>query len=425
MKFKINCIKNNKPAYYIFDNETIDIWNANGVPTMLDKDIRFDEFRPKHQLTNMPIYSKDNPIIGKSNIKTLKLSLGFKCNYKCEYCWQRQFEQAAIDATPALVSSFISKLKQIDLSHADRIDLWGGEPLVYWKTLKLLIPAIKDNFPQLEIMCLSNGSLLTKEIADFLVKYNVSFGISHDAQAFTYYRNKEDPLDTNRENIIYFCKKQYEVNHRAPWFSVTVNKHNLDLDQIYPFFVSKLGKDCPIHIHVDNLLETATEKDYNEFKLTEEEKQFFIKKLVKNLLGVDSPLSFGLSKELKYALFIFANKVTPWQRAYNCDLVNHNVMALNMRGDVLSCHSYPADVCGNINDLEHVSINRFTHWSLRDHCKECPILPICHGGRPCVTNEEQHWLCEQFILWRYPIFIAAWKLLFNADIQSIEKLEGE
>lgn len=72
------------------------------------------------------------------------------------------------------------------------------------------------------------------------------------------------------------------------------------------------------------------------------------------------------------------------------------------------------------NALDKVVINKLRSWESRENCKRCPILPICHGGKPCITNEEHSWLCDQMVFWKYPIFIAAWKVLFDADIVSIE-----
>lgn len=427
MLFKINCLTDSGTSdYYIFDNQTLDIWNSKHVPIYLNKDIRFNEFRPKKELKNtLPIFSKDNPIIGKSDIKTIKLSLGFKCNYKCAYCWQRQFEQLALDATPLLVDSFLAKLKKIDLSKCTRLEFWGGEPLVYWKTLKLLIPRLKQEYPKMDLVILSNGSILTKEMVDFFIEYDVHYGISHDGPAFTAYRDKDDPLDTNLEAIQYLCKRSKEVHNRAPWFSVTLNKYNYKLPELYAFFEKKLGKDCPFYIHVDNFIECASQEEHDKYMLNNEEKQEFFKYALDAYLNNKNPLNDDFSKPLRSAIFLLANKITPWINSSGCDMTNRNVLALNIRGDVLSCHSYPEKAIGNIEHLDEVKIDSFTHWSYRENCKNCPILFLCKGGKICLNNNEQPWVCDSMINWKYAAFLAAWKAIFNANIVSIELYKDE
>lgn len=419
MLFKINCIKSDgSKDYWLFDNQTLEIKTSKNVPAVFEQDPRFDEFRPKQRVFT----SKSLPLVGKSNIKTIKLSLGFKCNYKCEYCWQRQFEQYALDASPIQVYSFMQKLSSMDLSKLTRIELWGGEPLAYWKTIKALVPQLKSAYPKADIYILSNGSLMTREIADFCVEYDVKLGISHDAQAFTKYRDKEDPLDNPNtlDAIKYYCNKCMQVHNRSIWFCVTISRYNIDIDEIYPFFKSKLGEDTPFYVHVDNAVETASKEEHDKYAFTQEERDFFFKKIRTAYLDPVHPLNADLSKELRYAIFQIVNAITPRVNQFGCDMANSDVISMNMRGDVLPCHSFPAETVGMFNALDKVVINKLRSWESRENCKRCPILPICHGGKPCVTNEEHSWLCDQMVFWKYPIFIAAWKVLFDADIVSIE-----
>lgn len=418
MKFRINAVKDNKQTYYILDNQTLDIWNEYGIPANLDLDVRFANFRPKTK-PDTTDFAKYGSIVGKHDIKKIKISLGFKCNYRCAYCWQHQFEREAVDATPTLIASFMSKLRKLDLSSCRRMDLWGGEPLVYWKTVKPLIEAIKSEYPDMDIAVQSNGSLLTKEIADFLIKHDIKYGISHDGPGFTQNRDKVDPLDTNRESIKYFCYKTYKTFGRMPWFSATLNKQNLDLDTIYPYFWSKLGQDTPFYIHIDSAVITATEEEYKQYAFTPEEQQKFFASALKVYLNENHPLHNDFAKDLKTVLFRLVNKITPWQED-PCDMTGHRVLACNLRGDVLPCHSFPNQKIGTLDDLASVKLDSFVHWSRFERCKQCPILPICRGGRPCVSEENHKYICNSLITWRYPMLLAAWKILFDAEIASIE-----
>ncbi|BBI61648.1 hypothetical protein HSBAA_29540 [Vreelandella sulfidaeris] len=42
---------------------------------------------------------------------------------------------------------FLDGLNDWLVGQPQRIEFWGGEPLVYWKKLKLLVPALRERFP--------------------------------------------------------------------------------------------------------------------------------------------------------------------------------------------------------------------------------------------------------------------------------------
>jgi uncharacterized protein len=66
----------------------------------------------------------------KSQVSILKISLGLSCNYECSYCNQR-FVPHADASNPDEVEPFISQLTDALIESPERIEFWGGEPLVY------------------------------------------------------------------------------------------------------------------------------------------------------------------------------------------------------------------------------------------------------------------------------------------------------
>jgi uncharacterized protein len=73
------------------------------------------------------------------------------------------------------------------------IQLWGGEPLVYIRTLKPLVQELKHLYPSAKFTTITNGWLLTPEINDWIIDNDIGVSISHDGPGQKY--RGPDPFD--------------------------------------------------------------------------------------------------------------------------------------------------------------------------------------------------------------------------------------
>ncbi|MEP1029502.1 MAG: radical SAM protein, partial [Alphaproteobacteria bacterium] len=144
--------------------------------------------------------SPDNPG-HKAGIRTLKIQMGFKCNYACAYCnqasWNTFLGGAVEDAKLFLRNLdtwFATDGAAKDGGGDLRIEFWGGEPFVYWAKLKILGDELRRRYPRARFNVITNGSLLDDEKIDWLIARRVGVQISHDGPAQKY-RNPEDILD--------------------------------------------------------------------------------------------------------------------------------------------------------------------------------------------------------------------------------------
>ena len=144
--------------------------------------------------------SPDNPG-RKAGIRTLKIQMGFKCNYACAYCnqasWNTFLGGAVEDAKLFLRNLdtwFATGGAAKDGGGDLRIEFWGGEPFVYWTKLKILGDELRRRYPRARFNVITNGSLLDDEKIDWLIARRVGVQISHDGPAQKY-RNPEDILD--------------------------------------------------------------------------------------------------------------------------------------------------------------------------------------------------------------------------------------
>jgi radical SAM protein with 4Fe4S-binding SPASM domain len=109
----------------------------------------------------------------------LNIFLGYACNFSCKYCLQ---EMEAPDAVRRRhpVEPFIERVVPFVQDHGvKRISYWGGEPLLYWDTIKDIHAAFERAGIAFDFVRMStNGSLLTTDHVGPLNDWNVHVVIS-------------------------------------------------------------------------------------------------------------------------------------------------------------------------------------------------------------------------------------------------------
>lgn len=117
----------------------------------------------------------------------VEIFLTNRCNLACTYCSSRHLR----DDREARRLSFPQLKKFVDMVAGDpgikkrfagpvRIEFAGGEPLVEFDLLKRTVDYIRARRLDLEVSIATNGTLLTRERADYLVRSGVDIRISLD-----------------------------------------------------------------------------------------------------------------------------------------------------------------------------------------------------------------------------------------------------
>jgi uncharacterized protein len=183
---------------------------------------------------------------GKRNLKTIKIQLGLSCNFECEYCNQRFVPHA--DATnPDDVNPFVDGMSswyhggEDGLGAGTKIEFWGGEPLVYWKTLKPLAEAVKKKYPNCHMSLITNGSLLDIDKNTWLDSLGFSIAVSHDGPGQPV--RGPDPLEDekSKEGILDLYKRL--APKRKFSFNAMINNKNISRAGIQEFFVDLVRRE--------------------------------------------------------------------------------------------------------------------------------------------------------------------------------------
>jgi sulfatase maturation enzyme AslB (radical SAM superfamily) len=108
----------------------------------------------------------------------------YKCNLNCTYC-------------PVFKNNFSLSLKIIDSSlnlldnKIEKIRLFGGEPLLEYKTIKYLVDKIRKKNKKIKIFLTTNAILLDKDKLKWLKKNKINLTVSLDGNEFTQLKNRK------------------------------------------------------------------------------------------------------------------------------------------------------------------------------------------------------------------------------------------
>lgn len=448
MFFKITSkTLSNEKQINFFNSDLNTVYDSEFNLINLKEDPRLINFVNEKQI------STKKKVFKKNNINHLRIQIGLNCNFSCKYCNQggcREIDNKTKILQPPLklrIKNFINSLIENNIQVAKNIALWGGEPLVYWKTLKVLIPELATLYPKAGISFITNGSLLTEEIVDFLIKYRVNVTLSHDAQGFKAYRDDKDPLedpkilkciqryiDACTESNIFWGnlseeEKQKEENiikYRPFCFSINtvITPANLDIDKIPGYFSLKINRVFPFHF--ESIVKADVKTKQLMGSLTEEQKNLVTSKIFKNALVNSTDFTenpfYSLRESLGYIFNILVNQQPSSNYEVKCDVVSDKILAIDLDGNILACHGADAEnwTIGHISNVNNTINYKVKGWSQRPHCPSCPLKSFCAGGCVIASDEDSQAMCEYLKVYHGALFAAAWFDLFNVIIEKIE-----
>lgn len=370
-----------------------------------------------------PQTSKETPNHKSNYINWLKIQLGLSCNYSCEYCSQRFVPHNEDgDGTPRDVQVFLKNLDTWLFAAPKRIEFWGGEPFVYWKTLKPLAEAMRERYPSsmTEMLITTNGSLLTYEINEWLDKHDFEVCLSHDGPG--QWVRGPDPLDDpEQKKIILDCYKRLINKKRGGMsFNSMINRHNMDRGKIQEWFENLLGKENLYNIGEGSIVDPYDDGGVaNSLQNHEENLRFRTLSLEQTRNKENN--KFGLmNKRMDEWTFSMSVHRPAYSIGQKCGMDHPDTMAVDLKGNILTCQNVSniaiapnglSHKIGHVSSLHNAKLKTSTHWSERPMCKDCPVLQICKGSCMFLENTEKQNLwdvaCNNAYNDHIPFFAAA------------------
>lgn len=232
-----------------------------------------------------------------------KLILGYKCNMKCDYCYQKSYHCDNKDISYEVLDKFIERFNKLDGIHT--INFFGGEPLLHLDKIKYIIDQIDKKH---ELSISTNGSLREQfyEIERYWGKPILN-------------------LLSNKQH------KNYNKLNNLSAFRWVTNKENINelTDELVEFLGYEYGNKLQFKYDMSK-----------KWELKEVEKMEHVQRILKKINGDNFFIDLPVNYNAFFTCFI----------ANNCCFINFN-------GDYLSCHRNPKSVIGNIFKQEFIPAN--------------------------------------------------------------------
>lgn len=347
-----------------------------------------------------PGFDKSTPLKKSRTPRLLKVQLGLSCNYTCDYCSQR-FVERAPETSKKHIDEFLAKLDALHLSEEEglKIEFWGGEPLVYWKTLKPLAEALRDKYDwvrPIQFSIITNGSLLTDEICDWLYDMGFWVSISHDGPGQSV--RGPDPLDDpeTRRVVLEFYRRMRPLGRFS--FNAMLNNKSTSRAAVYDWFVELTG-DPAVPLGEGDIVDAYDEGGQANSLHTTQEHFDFRKRSFAEIFGSDGRIGFvGIIEKIDQFILSVLNQQPNAALGQKCGMDRPDALAIDLRGNVLTCQNVSSvqaapngesHLCGTLDDFDNVAVKSATHWARRPHCAGCPVLGLCKGA--CMFLEGDNW----------------------------------
>lgn len=325
----------------------------------------------------------------------IKVQLGLSCNYSCSYCSQRKHERAP-ETSPKDIEAFLTMFDALPKVEHPRIEFWGGEPLVYIKTLKPLAEAIRQRYPTAQFSTVTNGSLITKEFVDWLVEVGFGIAMSHDGPG--QHMRGDDPLIDNAEAIDYAVDRLLPLGRFS--ISSMLNAENPSRLKIIEYFEQRFP-DLFIPSSEMGFVDVYNAESADSVRFSTRD-HFNARRNLWAELRFSSKVRahcFGQSQSIdNIAIVNLDPDANPLhQPGQKCGMERKDTIALDLRGNILTCQNTSAVAIsdngephkiGHVSELASTALKTSMHWTERDSCATCPVLQLCRGSCMFLRGEN-------------------------------------
>lgn len=404
---------------FLYDNRDNSLYKLDGSPVLLGKE--------GHK--RIP---EANSFRKSGRPKHLRIALGKLCNMSCSYCLQDDLA-GLNDILDPNVDKFLEDLQKLDLEGLERVELWGGETFAYWPTMKRIFEALDKK--DLVWYLPTNGTLLRDVHVDYLkeLKGNIAIGISHDgAKSADKNVRGRDPFP-RLGPVLYKLNWETNISYSL---NATMSQNNYDVISVYRRFkdlkeqyvLTRMGMEFD---KVESYDFMSYGKTINNDRRGRGPLYFYGESLREFFLTIPNDPKINLFRDVRnFTESISGSNET--SLASRCGADWEELISVDINGDVLSCPMVGSDghKCGTLDNIEDVRSVKLDfmreHNGNGDGCINCPVLLLCNKGCPLeLADIFRSRSCDLLKVHNSEIQLAAFRLLFQSEIEYIGRVNGE
>jgi len=343
-----------------------------------------EKFIVSSDFNSLGYFNENTPQQKNINISVAYFMLTSLCNFKCKYC----FVESRIEKND---ESFMSQeiaergiqflRRNVCEQNKTTIIFYGGEPFLNFDIMKYIIQRTRELKMNVNFNVVSNGSIISTEIINFIKEYNIEYSVSIDGLKQT---NDKMRLDNNNKGTykkIISTISKLSQNNINFGISCTISKHNMEkLEEIITLLdeynIKGMGYNLPAEN--DNIIISENEMCVIVKNLLKAEDIIFKKRIYEDRI---------INRRLKS--FVEKSK---WIK--DCAAYGHQI-AITPKGQVGICHGlwpdeinkknniyYDLDVSYEGKVIEHPT---WKEWYSRTpfnmpQCWYCEAISLCGGG---------------------------------------------
>lgn len=313
---------------------------------------------------------------------SITINVTNNCNLHCKYCFEHEknknfmSSQTAIDIIDTAYNP-ISKTKG-----EFTINIFGGEPLLNWKTIKDLIDHCNEKHYKVKYGITTNLTILTDEMVKYIDDNEIMMLVSIDGIKEVHDKNRCNSYDIVIENLKELIKNKLSLFIEARMTILPEDAKNA----IY-------GVKELINLGIDNICPMpVTDVEWSKDEL--DDLYNYYTSLMHYYISIlnDDLLTRNIS--IKNTDEILTNVLEPLVTdPIMCPIYGIHWCAFDTNGDVYPCHQGPTSEepfksdmkLGNIyTGIDEVKLRKAHKYAryIKKECKDCIARPVCKCGCP-------------------------------------------
>jgi uncharacterized protein len=323
-------------------------------------------------------------------VSHISLNVAQDCDMNCIYCYGGKGEykdRGLMKSTTAFCA--VDWLIEQSRDKKDlAITFFGGEPLLNFKLIRKVVDYAKEKCKkhnkEIHFSMTTNGTLLTKEVIDYINENNFSIVISYDGNIDVQKLNRPlKSISMNHEELEKRVKEFLATrkNRRNTSCRITVTKYNCNLKEVSEYLLN-LGfykihwteAIPPIDNDLNNCTYQLTDKHQKSLLLYIED----LEKETFNRIKNDKPLSD------RYIMAYIQRLYKKSKKNYFCG-VGRGLVGISKDGNIYPCHRFVGHdklkiglVNGKMDEKLKITFNNYGNTNI--YCVKCWARYFCGGG---------------------------------------------
>ncbi len=333
----------------------------------------------------------------KRNVGTIFIMLGNSCNMHCRYCLQHPLVEHGLSAAiNPDICKFIEEVSS-DKKEPLQLHFYGGEPLIYFKTMKEIIGNTKGMNVQYSTIC--NGKAITQEMVDLFNALPLHVAVSWDGK---------NVLQTRGYDVFALGSKTRDLLLQLKQLCVSgvISARNYPQEACDAFQeLSKAYFDIhgyALSFNYDLIMDTGLgdksllamdyRRVYDEvFHIMGTYLQYRMNKAEMKIaeLAFIEPIFNGLNR---------IHRESPWNQQYCYCGNGYTTLNMDLAGNLYPCHN-TSQKAGSIYTPYFKYLNEVlksdTTFGRREKCMDCPAMLYCRGGCKLVKDADmENGMCK-------------------------------